>query len=195
MSQGGSGLQAHAELDRDRFFEAIRLLRRHAKPYKAAKASIWRDGEDLVVGLGGGEVRTPMTGRWEGQARLNGQVLIQASKRWPTKPPFSIRVESGRLVFSGFSIPCEWESTSSPRVLIPVGASLVDILIAGARHSDEDLERAGYLDAVRDARKRRERIVREAGRLLEPLKVGEEDVERIVMERFRSLLSRSADGS
>ncbi len=190
MTQEERGLQACAEVDRAQFLDGIRLLRRHAKPHKPAKAVIWREGEELVIGLGGGEVRAAMTGRWEGQARLNGQILLQAFKGGATRLPFSIRVEWDRLVFPGFSVPCEWESNRSPRVLIPVGASLIDMLIVGASHSDEDLARAGYLDAVRDARKKRGRIVREAARVLEPLLVKEEDVERIVGERFQSERSK-----
>lgn len=190
MALNESGLQAYADLNQDEFFEGIRLLRRHAKPLKAAKAVIWREGDDLVVQLGGGEVRAAMSGRWEGQARLNGQVLLQASKRWSTKPPFSIRVESGRLAFEGFSVPCEWESNVSSRVLIPVNASLMDLLIAGSSHSEEDLERAGYLDAVRDARKSRARLVREAARVLEALRVREEDVEMMVSGRLGEELER-----
>lgn len=195
MSPNASAVQAYAKLDQEQFFEGLRLLRRHARPHRAAKAVIWREGEDLVVGLGGGEVRTPMTGRWEGQARLqNARILLESTRQWSTRPPFTVRVESNRLFFSGFSLPCEWEANSSPHVLLPIEASLMDLLLVGSNHSDVALQEAGYLDAIRDARQSRAKIVRAAARDLKPLGVTEEDVERIVRERFEETRSRFGDG-
>ena len=96
-----------------------------------------------------------INGRWEGRARLNAVLLINAAKGQSPIKPLTIRVESGRLIISGSSVPCEWESTAAAHVLIPIGATLFDTLFAGEQHSDEDLERAGHIDAVRDERKKR----------------------------------------
>lgn len=190
LTSKSSALMARAEVDRDQFFTGLRLLRKHVKPRGSINAVLSRQGADLVVAVGGGEIRAAMNGRWEGEARVNGRLLVEAVKHLSSALPFALRVEAGRLVFPGFSLPCEWESNSSPRVLVPVGASLVDLLIAGARHSDADLERAGYLDAIRDARKREQMLVRQAARILESLSVTEEDLEGLVRRRREMALER-----
>lgn len=190
MTSNPGHLTARAEVDRDQFFEGLRLLRRNVKPRGSINAVISRQGGDLVVTVGGREIRAAMSGRWEGEARVNGRFLVESVKHRPMTLHFDLRVESGRLAFPGFSLPCERQSNSSPRVLVAVGASLVDLLISGSRHSDEDLERAGLLDAIRDARKTERRLVRQAARILESLGVTEEDLDGVVRRRFEMALER-----
>lgn len=173
-------LRASVEVDRTQLREGLRLLRRHVKPKKTSITVLSREGEDLVVRLGGGEVRAALSGRWEGEARVKGLTILEAGRLSVDRDVVTIRVESGRLVFDGLSIPCDWETNSAPRVLIPIGASLVDVLKAGVEYSDEDLERNGVLDAVRDARKKRMRLIRAAAKTLGPLKVSESEIAVLV---------------
>ncbi len=173
-------LRASIEVDRIQLLDGLRLLRRHVRPKKASIAVLSRDGEDLVIQLGGGEVRAALSGRWEGEARVKGRMILEAGKSSVDRDVVTVRVESGRLVFDGLSLPCDWETNSAPRVLIPVGASLIDILKADVEHSDEDLERNGVFDAVRDARKKRKRLIRAAVKVLQPLRVSEEEIASMV---------------
>ena len=186
MSAERSAEIASVEVHRDQFVEGLRLLARHVKPRKTVKALVWRDAENLVVEIGGGEIRAEINGRWEGRARLNGLLLLNAAKGHSPVKPLTIRVESGRLIISGSSIPCEWESTTAPHVLIPIGATLFDMLVAGEQHSDEALERAGHFDAVRDARKKRKRLTRQAVKILGPLKVTEGAIDELVDRQLGS---------
>jgi len=180
MSNDQTTAIASVEVDRDQLAEGVRLLARHVKPRKSAIALVWRDGGDLVIEIGGGEIRAAASGRWEGRARLNGLLLLKAARGHSTTESLTIRVKSGRLSISGSSIPCEWESTAAPTVLIPIGATLFDLLVAGGQNSDDELERAGHIETVQDARKKRKRLVRQAAKILQPLNVTENRIDDLV---------------
>jgi hypothetical protein len=189
MSNDQNKVTASVEVDQNQLAEGVRLLARHVKPRKSAKALVRKDAGDLVIEIGGGEIRSAANGRWEGRARLNGLLLLNAAKGHSTKESITIRVESGRLSISGSSIPCEWESTTAPTVLIPIGATLFDVLVAGGNNSDEALERSGHLETVQDARKKRKRLVRKAVKILQPLKVTENDIDALVDQQLSAVTS------
>jgi len=184
MEEVGSA-EASIEVDRDQLAEAFRLLKRHARPKRTTVTVLSREGEDLVVQSGGVETRARMLGRWEGEARVRGVMLFDAVKGFALERDAKIRVENGRLVFETFSMPCDWERNTAPRVLIPIGASLLDILRLAERFTDEELERNGVLDTVRDARRKRTRLIRAGARELQLLQVSEDDLVALVDQKLR----------
>jgi len=179
-------LQASVTVHCEQLREGFRILRRHARPKRSTVTVLSRDGEDLVIQMGGVEVRAEVEGRWEGEARVRGLMLFEAVRDFPHRYAAApITVERNRLKFSSLSMPCDWERNSAPRVLIPINASLLDILRIDAETADEDLERNGVLDAVLDARKKRKRLIHSAVRTLEPFKIPEEAITALVGERIR----------
>jgi len=169
-------LEASVEVNREQLVEAFRLLKRHARPKRTTVTVLSRDGQDLVLQCGGVEARAELLGRWEGEARVRGLMLYDAVKSFSLDRDAKIKVDGGRLVFETFSMPCDWERSSAPRVLIPIGASLFDILRIDRETSDNDLERNGVLETVVDARKKRRRLLRAAARDLAPLQISEDDL-------------------
>lgn len=186
MTSRKQSLDACVEVNGPQLREGFRMLRQHANPKRTTVTVLSRDGEDLVVQTGGVEIRAEVKGRWEGEARVKGLMLFEAVRDFPQNDYAEIRVEGGRLVFSSLSVPCDWERNSAPRVLVPINASLLDVLRIDAETADEDLERNGVLDAVLDARKKRKRLIRSAVRTLEQFKIPEEAIAALVDERIHA---------
>ena len=180
MSSDQTNEIASVDVNRDQLIEGLRLLKKHASPRRREKAVVRREGGDLVIEIGGGAARAEASGRWEGEARLNGKLLLETAKHYSQDVTVNIRVEPGRFLFPGRSIPCEWVGTAAPHPLIPIGATLRDILRVGAQFSEEELEQSGHLESVRDARKKRTRLIRQAVKVLGPLQIAEEDLVELV---------------
>jgi hypothetical protein len=173
---------AQLEVDRTTLRDGLRQLARHTRPARAGDAVLRFEDGSLDVQIGGGRIRAPATGRWPGEARVPGSFVLAMAKHLPNSDPIPIRVENGRLHLAGTSIGCHWQKFGAAQAVIPIGASLVQILRVGAEFRDEDLERSGILGQVNEARERRDQLIARAAEILFPLEIDDGDLANLVEE-------------
>jgi hypothetical protein len=178
---------AQLDVDLKEFTDGLRTLARTVKPAKAGEAILRFEDGQLVIRVGGGEIAIAATGRWSGEARVNGALVLAIAKHPPEKDPLTLRVEAGRLCLASLSVPCEWQETGTAKLEIPIETPFIEILRIGINNTDEALKQSGILLPVHDARRRCEALIKRAANALRPLGIQPGDVKRMVDDHIRQV--------
>lgn len=169
----------HLGVAREELADALRVLRRAMpKRRRMPEALFSYDAGDLVLRLGGAELRIAAWGRWSGVVRAAGQAVITIDPFLLRNDPVPVHVENGRIKIGTCSILCAWQEAAPDRPVVPVDPSLLHLLRLPREHDAAAILEAGLLGVVRDALDRRDRILERAIRVLAPLEIGRADLER-----------------
>jgi len=177
---------AQLEVGLKEFVEALRRLARTVKPRQAGQAVLRLEDGRLLIRLGGGEVAVPASGRWSGEARVNGALVLALAKHPPVKDPLTLLVEGGHPDMADLSVPCEWQEVGAAKLEIPIETPLIEILRMGLNNTNDALERSGILKPVHEAQRRCETLTAKAANTLRPLGIQPEDVKRLVDDWIRN---------
>jgi hypothetical protein len=174
------------EVDRAALIGGLRRLARTLKSAKAGEAVLRFEGGQLFIRIGGAEVALSATGRWSGEARVNGAWVLAIAQYPPATDPIFIRIEKSRLHLARLSVPCEWQETGAAVLQIPIEASIVEILRIGLDKTDDILQQSGIHEPIADARRQCKTLVVKAANALRPLGVKRIDVQELVNDRIRT---------
>ena len=85
-----------------------------------------------------------------------------------------------KLRMGNMTVGIEWLTPGQRLPKIAMGARLIDILKEARAYGPEQIEAAGLTKAVQDAEATREKIINRAARALAPLRIGEDELRRLV---------------
>jgi hypothetical protein len=146
-----------------------------------AKAIIGKNGPDLWIRASGVETSVYAEGDWPGEAVI-AEAGLRALVSLPLKgDPIVVSMRDDRLVVEGLSFPCEWHPSGSAVVQLPLNPDLREYLVADTQYDEATLRASGVFQQVQDAKAERDKLLREAGKVLAPLGVSEE----ALMEQVR----------
>lgn len=161
---------------------AVKLTRRD----RSGQAIIsFADGQ-LRTSFGGIEFEIPAEGRWPGEARISADWLRTLAKVPPGNDPLEFSVSRDRMQIAGSSVPCTWQRAGNAKIVLPMGAQLLEILQLPLQHTAAELEASGLAAAVAKAESELLLRMRRALCELAPLGVSREDLDSLV----RSHISR-----
>lgn len=176
----------HLGVARDEFEQALRMLRRTVpKRSSMPEALLTYDEGDLIVSIGGAEVRAAAWGRWTGVVRTAGQVMTSLDRFLPDNDPMPVHVEDGRLTIGRTSVPCAWQETVPESMRVPVDPGLLHLLRLPLERDPVSIEEAGLSELVEWAVDRRDELLERAAVVLSPLEIGIREIERCLEARMR----------
>ena len=176
----------HLGVARDEFAQALRMLRRTVpKRSNMPEALLTYDEGDLIVSIGGAEVRAAAWGRWTGVVRTAGQVMTSLDRFLPDNDPMPVHVEDGRLTIGRTSVPCAWQETVPESVRVPVDPGLLHLLRLPLERDPESIEEAGLSEMVEHAVARRDELLERAAVVLAPLEIGLQEMQQCLIVRMR----------
>lgn len=162
------------------FVQEIKRMSRVLGRRKAGDALLRHHAGELHVRIGGAECSLPAQGHWVGEACVAGAWLIAIAKVPPAEASFVFQVQAGRLRLGKMSTPCRFLAPGAARLGIPLDPDLPSLIALGHRHDDAELEKAGLLSLVVDARHDLDRRITRAAKALSPLGVTASDLHLLV---------------
>jgi len=125
------------------------------------------DSGELCVAAEGHSFRVPADGTWPGEVIVDASFLRRLAKS-PLigGDKMEIATDRTRLRIDFVSTNCEWNALEYPRIELPLGASLVDVLRLPLRYSKADIERSELTGKLEAAQRERDELVCKARELL-----------------------------
>ncbi len=145
----------------------------------------------LCFDFGGCRFRIPGNGTWQGQVTFGSESLKHLAQA-PLKFEDSVEVscDGKSLRIGGWVVPCEWSGLFSPRITLPLGSSIMDILSLRKLYSSDDIERSGLEATLADAEAKVGKLLAQATATLSPLKIDESDLRRLVEQKILELVEK-----
>lgn len=166
------------------------------KPFAAKRRRL---GPVLLAYEGGflsiesGEVTVVMRaeGRWEGRARFAPEILRALATVPPNQNPVTIGYADGHLLVGGMTIPCQWQETGIGADGLPLGASLMDLLVLDlAIPRVEATGSSPTAERIRKAQQSANRRIRNAAKSLGELGVDEDEIRALVEMKISAEYAR-----
>ena len=174
------------KVDRLQLSQALKNMAKFAKPKQQTEAIVSFDGASMTIDAGGMTFGVAAEGSWAGQARVNVWFFLGLAKGLPAGETLTVAVDDGKLRVAGsstgFSAPCVWQERESNVIRLPMNPTFPTLLALRLNYTDEEIARSGLAETVREAEKRRDRLVAQAAAILEPLGVQSLDLRRVVDE-------------
>jgi hypothetical protein len=179
---------------------ALREFKSAAKPFSAKRRKL---GTALLAYEGGflsiesGDVTVVMRadGHWEGRARFAPEILCALATVPPSPDPVPVSYAGGHLLLAAMTIPCQWQETGITSDGLPLGASLMELLVL-----EQTVPRVEAIGAsptaarIRNARRAEDQRIRNAAKSLKELAVTEDEIRALVETKIRAERVRSVEG-
>lgn len=173
-------MEQNVKVDRHELKRVFATLSKLCKLKKDAEMVFSFEAGVLSIALPGGKMGVAADGEWVGRVRTPSTALRAIAKTLPPDNPMRICVYKDRLYFNMFAVPCRVDPPGDDAIMVPVNASLADILRLRHRYSDEQIERAGLTHVVENAERQKEVDITQAAQWLAGLDVSREDLCRLV---------------
>ena len=164
----------------------LKGLKRFAKGMKDKSVLLSHNEGNLALATPGVEVTLPAKGQWPTPVRATAHILVMLIKVPPLGDgPFVISFDGERLCIADCSVQASIEKECRPRVDVLPTKRFFDLLRIGATWSNEDLAKEGFIDQVRRAENKRDRLLVKAAEILSPLRIAEEDLAQLVDKKLK----------
>ena len=169
-------------VNKKQFCDALRQIKR--VPGLSGQPAVFTHNQGrLRIDLGGCSFTADADGYWEGQAAVPVR-FIQSLLAPTGKKPFTISCDGAYVRFGYFRVQCKWGQVIHPRIVVPLGASLMDILLVRERHSQDEIRHAGLEMVVVDAETQAKKMTEQAAKILKPLGITHEDLWQMLDEKL-----------
>lgn len=178
-------MTASLKVNRSDLARALKVLRKFIKPKQREEAVLSFENGLLSIELVGAGAKVPAEGEWPGQARIASGAVLGFARALPKDDPLPLRVDEGRFYLAGLSVPCSWQDSERKKIQLILDPPIHVILGLRMRYSDEEITQSGLMKTVQQAEERRDGLVKQASKLLEPLGVTPTDLQPLVDECVR----------
>ena len=143
------------------------------------------DSEGLMLQMGSSQAHASATGEWQGIARCSPKFAFALIEALPDTKTVSLRVEGGKLYVGGSSATCMWDDRQGSLASIPLAGDLESLLALRIQHNPQELERAGLINMVLEAERKRNNMISRAVTALRPLGITRGDLLELLEERLK----------
>lgn len=172
--------------NRAHFLNALRQIKKLTG--LSGQSAVFTFGPQLCIDLGGCSFRADAEGTWQGQAAVPFKLLQGLAKAPPPGTgPITISCDGKCLQIGNVTLKCKWDRLSYPRISLPLGASLLEVLSLRKRFSDEDIRRSELERAVADADSQAMGLIKKAAATLSPLRFTEDDLRRVLDDKLATI--------
>lgn len=129
-----------------------------------------------------------------GMVTISGLALetLALGAQQPGEPEIEISISDGMLRLGRQAVSCRWTQTPTPTLLLPVNASLADILALRHMHSQAEIEAAGFAPALAAAEDRKAQLVNRAADVLSPIGVTPTELDQFLTAKIKESVSSHA---
>lgn len=138
-------------MPRDKFLEALDLLRRTATRFERDEVVVSFDGDCLHVELGGATVLIPARGRLDSQFRMQADLMFYWLTAPPPGDPIVFEFEDNRLFYGRNSTMVKRQPAWSKFYDPPLNFTRFDLVLLYLNCSEDELERAGLKPCAKKA--------------------------------------------
>ena len=172
-------------VNRKHFLDALRQIKKLTGLSGQSAILAFHD-QQFCIDLGGCSFRADAEGNWEGQVSVPFEFVRGLAKEPPTGDgPIAVSCDCECLRVDLRVVRCQWNRLSYPRITLPLGASLLEILSLRKQFSREDIRRSDLEKTVDDAESKAMQLIEKAAKLLQPLRFTINDLQRILEEKVK----------
>jgi hypothetical protein len=176
----------HLEVDAAELCATLKGLKRFAKGMKGKSVLLSHNEGNLALATPGVAVTLPAKGHWPTPVRATAHILVMLIKVPPLEDgPFVISFDGKRLSIADCSVEASIEEECRPRVDVLPTKRFFDLLRMGATWSYKDLQKEGFIEQVRGAEEKRDRLLAKAAEILSPLRIAEEDLAQLLDKKLK----------
>ena len=148
----------------------------------------------LTLTLAGVRVTVPVVCPVEGRVIAAGGVLeaLRLSARSRDAADMRLRLGETRLQVGETRYPCRWVAQRAQPILLPLNASLRDVLCLRYQYSEDETDGAGLAKTLASAEKKMGAMISRVKRTLEPLGVSQEALTQLVQDTLKEEANRHA---
>ena len=177
----------HLTVEKKPFLTALKSLRISSRARQKDEAIVsFRNGR-LAIELHDTVVEAPAHGTWSGRARIVARTLIPIATFPPDPDPLPLRFEGDRFYIAGWSVNATWQEAGDRPLVIPTGASCLEILALRAGHTEDELAASGVLQDVRNTEQFVKTQIAQAAVILCDIGVDESDLTELVQDKVTKL--------
>lgn len=179
-------------VNRKHIRDALRQIKK-VKGLTSQSAIFTFKQHNLHIDLGSCSFTADAEGIWRGQVRVPIEFIQGLAKEPPTGDgPIAVSCDGEFLHVDAHRTKCRWDRLCYPRITLPLGTSLVEILSLPKRFSKEDIRRADLEETVAEAESQAMRLIEKATKTLLPLRFTSDDLERVLEEKVTAIARTDA---
>ncbi|MCD6681392.1 MAG: hypothetical protein LT102_12185 [Burkholderiaceae bacterium] len=177
----------------------LREFRSAVKPFSAKRREL---GTALLayeagfLSIESGELTVVMRadGHWEGRARFAPEILRALATVPPSQDPVTIGYADSHLLLAGMTMPCQWQETRITADGIPMGASIMELLVLEQTVRRVDaIGTSPLARKIGQARQIANRRISNAARSLKEFGVAEDEIRALVEKKIAAACERRAE--
>jgi hypothetical protein len=171
--------------------QAFRIIKK-LSGFGDQSAVLTFQNERLKIQLGGCELTADAEGRWHGQVKVPVDMIRRIAKAFKKSGGKNAVVSTnGReLRIDQIVVSCHWDALVYPRISMPLGATLTDVLSLPLKYSLEDIDRSELAGALASAEAKMHELIAKAVWILQPLNVGEDHLRELVNQLLNENVKR-----
>ena len=166
---------------RSQLWQAFRQIKKLSGFGDQSAILTFVDGQ-LKIELGGCVLTADAEGSWIGQIKIPVSVITNVAKAFAkgNGDVVIVSTDGEELRIENIAVTCHWDALVYPRIQLPFGARLTDVLTLPLRYSSEDIDRSELSETLASAEERRDRLIGKAARILQELSVGDDHLRELV---------------
>jgi hypothetical protein len=166
---------------RSHLWQAFRQIKRQ-RGFGDQSAILTFDDGQLKIELGGCVLTADAKGLWKGQVKIPVDVIRNIAKSFAkgSSGDVVVSTDGNELRIEQIAVPCHWDALLYPRIQMPLGAGLTDVLTLPLKYSAEDIDRSELSEALASAEEQRDELIGKATRILRALNVSEVHLRELV---------------
>ena len=177
----------YLQVEKRPFLSALKSLRISVRARQKDEATLSFGDGNLCIGIQNSRVEVPAQGTWSGTVKVVARTLIPIVTFPPDPDPLPLRFEKGRFYIAGWSVNATWHAEGIDELSLPSDASCIDLAALRVSHGDDELERSGLLQDVRNAEQVIKTQITQAAKVLEAAGITEDDLREMVERKIEAI--------
>lgn len=173
---------------RDLVAAAIQL-RKLVKKAQLAKSELVLDfaQDSVALTLGVAKVTLPAIGCGSGRVFMSGLALdaVSMAANGLSAADVLVRIDEKMVHFGTTGVSCRWVREEPASILLPLNASLIDVLKLRYRYSQDEIAAAGLEQRLFEVEEAKAGLIARAAETLKPLGISSAALDHFVTERIR----------
>ena len=168
-------------VNRLHLWQAFRQIKRQGGFGDQSAILTFADGQ-FEIELGGCVLTADAEGLWRGQVKIPVDAIRNVAKSFAKGSSGGVvdSTEGNELHIGNITVPCQWNALVYPRIQMPLGARVMDVLTLPLKYSAEDIERSELSETLASAEEQRDKLIGKAARILQTLNVSEDHLRELV---------------
>ena len=159
-------VQLRLEVDRKRLTHALRQIK-GIEGFQGQPAKMTFSDGRFHISFGGCSFAAEATGDWTGEVEVPEAFVRRITQApLPGFGPVVVTTDGTVLKIAGIVTNCRWNALVYPRIELPLGTAMLDVLLLPKKYSAADIERSGLTARLREAELERDKIFQEVEKLL-----------------------------